>query len=164
AVKDRNPATRAATVRRRRPGSHGRVRVAAARRSLLAQAGRSRPGTRLAVAQVYLLGVPMDLGAGRRGVDMGPSALRLARLAGALTALGHEVADLGNVDVPVPETLVESPAADHGARYLPAIAATCAATAERLATQVPADALGIALGGDHSISMGTVLGLARGQR
>jgi len=118
----------------------------------------------MTVAQVYLLGVPMDLGAGRRGVDMGPSALRLARLAPTLAALGHDVTDLGNVEVPVAETLVESQATGHGARYLAAIAATCSATAERLAALVPEGAVGVALGGDHSISMGTVTGLARGRR
>lgn len=114
--------------------------------------------------QVYLLGVPMDLGAGRRGVDMGPSALRLARLAPTLAEIGHHVTDLGNVEVPVAEALSESPSADHGARYLAAIAATCSATAERLADQVPEGAIGVTLGGDHSISMGTVPGLARGRR
>ncbi|HLU82491.1 MAG TPA: arginase [Trueperaceae bacterium] len=116
------------------------------------------------MAQVYMLGVPMDLGAGRRGVDMGPSALRLARLAPTLTALGHEVTDLGNVEVPVAETLAEPGTADHGARYLEAIAATCSAAARRLADQVPEGAVGLALGGDHSISMGTVPGLAAGRR
>ncbi|HEX7000662.1 MAG TPA: arginase family protein, partial [Trueperaceae bacterium] len=54
--------------------------------------------------EVHVLGVPMDLGAGRRGVDMGPSALRLARLARSLESLGYEVKDMGNAEVPVPES------------------------------------------------------------
>lgn len=116
------------------------------------------------MAQVYLLGVPMDLGAGRRGVDMGPSALRLARLAPTLAAIGHDVTDLGNVEVPVAESLAASAATEDGARFVAAIAATCSATARRLADQVPDGAIGVALGGDHSISMGTVPGLARGRR
>lgn len=116
------------------------------------------------MAHVHLLGVPMDLGAGRRGVDMGPSALRLARLASSLTAIGHSVTDLGNVDVPVAESLAEPSAQYGGARYLATIAATCAAAAERLSSAVPDGAVGIALGGDHSISMGTVPGMAHGKR
>ena len=55
--------------------------------------------------KVRILGVPMDLGAGRRGVDMGPSALRVARLERALRHLGHEVVDLGNVEAQVPSAL-----------------------------------------------------------
>ncbi|HZJ10686.1 MAG TPA: arginase [Trueperaceae bacterium] len=104
---------------------------------------------------VYLLGVPMDLGAGRRGVDMGPSALRLARLEPTLETLGHNVSDLGNVDVPVAEAVGltgELPFAD-------AIAGTCAAACLRLAA-LPSGSFPIALGGDHSISMGTVPGAA----
>ena len=118
----------------------------------------------MTLAHVHLLGVPMDLGAGRRGVDMGPSALRLARLAPALTAIGHQVTDHGNVEVAVAESLSEGDTPDGGARYVATIAAACAATASRLAVEVPTDAIGVALGGDHSISMGTVPGLARGAR
>jgi len=116
------------------------------------------------MARVHLLGVPMDLGAGRRGVDMGPSALRLAGLAPALAATGHTVTDLGNVEVPVPESLSDAPGHDGRARYLSTIAATCAAAAGRLATSLPEGAIGVALGGDHSVSMGTVPGMARGAR
>ena len=65
----------------------------------------------------------MDLGAGRRGVDMGPSALRIARLRDRLTELGYEVEDLGNVVVDQPES---SPSGAPNARYLPQIAHTCA--------------------------------------
>jgi len=95
---------------------------------------------------------------------MGPSALRLARLAESLTAIGHRVTDLGNVEVPVAESLVEPATSLGGARYATTIAATCEAAASRLASSVAEGSVGIALGGDHSISMGTVPGLARGRR
>ena len=101
----------------------------------------------------------MDLGAGRRGVDMGPSALRLARLAPTLSALGHRVTDLGNVEVPVPEA-VPNP---NGLHFADAIAATCSATYERL-RGLEDDTFVVALGGDHSVSMGTVPGAAAGRR
>lgn len=101
----------------------------------------------------------MDLGAGRRGVDMGPSALRLARLAPTLGALGHRVADLGNVEVPVPEA-VPNPT---GLHFADAIAATCSATYERL-LGLEEGTFVLALGGDHSVSMGTVPGAAAGRR
>ncbi len=112
------------------------------------------------VASIRILGIPMDLGAGRRGVDMGPSALRLARLARSLTELGHRVVDLGNVEVPVPEA-VPNPNTLH---YVDAIASTCTATYERLRTLDGDDAFVISLGGDHSVSMGTIPGAAAGRR
>lgn len=111
------------------------------------------------VRDVRILGVPMDLGAGRRGVDMGPSALRLARLAAALSELGHVVTDMGNVEVPVAEALASST----GLPYADAIARTCDEAFRRLAS-LPPEAFVITLGGDHAISMGTVAGLAAGRR
>ncbi|MFA5593979.1 MAG: arginase [Trueperaceae bacterium] len=122
--------------------------------------------------KVRILGVPMDLGAGRRGVDMGPSALRVARLARALEQLGHEVVDLGNVETEVPEATSDPAAGTEPAtgtrgrglmHYPHAIAAACRAAYERLSAQAD-DTFVVALGGDHSISMGTVAGVARGQR
>ena len=109
--------------------------------------------------QIAILGVPMDLGAGRRGVDMGPSAIRLAQLQQQLEALGHEVTDLGNVSVPVAETLEQS----LGARYLEPIRAVCEEVAGRIAA-LPAEVLPITIGGDHAVAMGTVAGAAKGQR
>ena len=97
----------------------------------------------------------MDLGAGRRGVDMGVSAIRLAQLAQQLEALGHEVTDLGNVPVPVAESLEQG----HGARYLEPIRAVCEEVAARIAA-LPPQMLPIVIGGDHAISMGTVAGAA----
>lgn len=104
---------------------------------------------------LHLVGVPMDLGAGRRGVDMGPSALRLARLAAALGELGHAVVDHGNVAVPVAETVPAHDADDSSARYADAIAATTLAT-RRALDAVPAGATPIVLGGDHAVSLGSV--------
>ncbi len=113
--------------------------------------------------EVHVLGVPMDLGAGRRGVDMGPSALRLARLAGTLGALGYEVTDMGNTEVPVPESYARHPGGTGDPLYADVIAATCRAAADALRAR-PTGSLAVALGGDHSISMGTVPGSAAGER
>jgi arginase len=113
---------------------------------------------------VSVLGVPMDLGQGRRGVDMGPSALRYTRFEESLTALGCRVEDLGDVDVPVPESLPGGGApARSGMVYLEAIRQACEETVRRLAA-VPADAFPIVLGGDHTISIGSVAGASRRRR
>lgn len=101
----------------------------------------------------------MDLGAGRRGVDMGPSALRLARLAPALAELGHTVTDLGNVEVPVAEAMTTTASLP----YADAIARTCDQAYRRL-HDLPDEAFAITLGGDHAIAMGTVPGVAKGRR
>ena len=69
-----------------------------------------------------LIGVPLDLGAGRRGVDMGPSALRIARIGETLASLGHDVVDAGNIDVPQREIAEAGPAE---LRFLGPIAQTC---------------------------------------
>jgi arginase len=97
----------------------------------------------------------MDLGAGRRGVDMGPSALRVAGLNEKLAAIGYQVEDLGNVVVEQPESL---PAGPSHARYLPQIAHTCARLADMVETAANG---GRVLGGDHSVAMGTVAGMSR---
>ena len=107
------------------------------------------------MANIQILGVPMDLGAGRRGVDMGPSALRLAKLAPVLKSLGHSLNDLGNIDLPVPEAVASS----SGLHYLDYIADACRQTYERL-KDLPRTSLPLVLGGDHSISMGSVAGVA----
>ena len=104
---------------------------------------------------INILGIPMDLGAGRRGVDMGPSALRLARLEATLRGLGYTIKDLGNVESPVPEALED----DNGLHYADAIAEACRRVYEVL-TSIPDHHFPIALGGDHSVSMGTVAGVA----
>ena len=97
----------------------------------------------------------MDLGAGRRGVDMGPSALRLAKLAPTLMKLGHSFQDLGNVNSPVQEA-TES---HEQLPYADAIASACKETFETLKA-LSGSSFPLVLGGDHSISMGTVAGVA----
>lgn len=108
--------------------------------------------------RVAILGVPMDLGAGRRGVDMGPSALRYARLLEGLEALGFGVEDLGDVRVPLAETLRRR----GGMAYLEEIRQAALELKERLRT-LPEGVFPIVLGGDHSLSMGSVSGVARGR-
>lgn len=100
----------------------------------------------------------MDLGAGRRGVDMGPSALRVARMHERLAGIGYGVEDLGNVAVDQPEALPSGPA---NARFLPQIAHTCQRLAEMVESAVDRGQLPLVLGGDHSIAVGTIGGLAR---
>jgi len=107
---------------------------------------------------VNILGIPMDLGAGRRGVDMGASALRNAHLARTLRDLGHCVTDLGDIPVALPELLDKH--AESGLIFLDPILEACRRTAEQLAA-LPGDVFPVTLGGDHSVSMGTVTGNAR---
>jgi len=109
-------------------------------------------------SHIAIIGAPMDLGAGRRGVDMGPSALRLAGLNEKLTSLGYEVEDLGNVLVDQPESL---PVGNLGARYLPQIAHTCTRLAEMVEQAAGDGRVPVVLGGDHSIAIGTVSGMSR---
>lgn len=103
----------------------------------------------------------MDLGAGRRGVDMGPSALRNAQLAQHLCELGHTVSDLGDVPVALPEMVDKH--REQGLIFLDSILAACTATRDRLAG-LPDGTFPITLGGDHSLSMGSVTGAGRGER
>ncbi len=105
----------------------------------------------------------MDLGQGRRGVDMGPSAIRYGRLQEVLQSLGHQVHDYGDVKVPVVESLHQQAEQPGGLGYLEAIRAACLDTIQALG-QMPADTFPIVLGGDHSIAMGSVTGVARGER
>lgn len=101
----------------------------------------------------------MDLGQSRRGTDMGPSALRYARLAESLEALGHKVTDLGNVPVPVVESLGGGDRRQRGGMaYLEAIREACQRTAETLRALEPR-VFPIILGGDHSVALGSVSGV-----
>jgi arginase len=111
------------------------------------------------MARVTILGIPMDLGAGRRGVDMGPSAIRLARLAGSLRAMGHDLQDAGNVEAAIAETLHDQ----SGLHYADAIAGACRRAYQTL-RELPRDVFPIVLGGDHSVSMGSVSGVAAAGR
>jgi arginase len=104
-----------------------------------------------------IIGAPLDLGAGRRGVDMGPSAIRYAGLEERLSALGVDCVDWGNVDAAVAEATAED---DPRARFLPAIRATCERIAELVGAALDEGRIPIVLGGDHSIALGTVTGLS----
>jgi arginase len=104
-----------------------------------------------------IIGVPMDLGAGRRGVDMGPSAIRIAGLNQAIALLGYEVTDAGNVNVHPPEAVREL---NPRARYLPQIADAAEELSVKVEAALEEGALPVVLGGDHSIAIGSVAGLA----
>ncbi len=108
--------------------------------------------------RVDVVGVPMDLGADRRGVDMGPSAIRYARLKESLERLGITVADHGNLAVPVPES---ASAEDQQAKYFPIIKAVCDELARIVERIVRTNGFPLVLGGDHSIAMGTLAGVKR---
>ena len=98
----------------------------------------------------------MDLGQDRRGVDVGPSAIRYANLSTALEDLGYVVTDLGNVETPIPETVEGT----IGIRYVEAVRNVCERTALRAAEMSSGDLFPVFLGGDHSISIGTFSGVA----
>lgn len=112
--------------------------------------------------EIAIIGVPIDLGAGRRGVDMGPSAVRYTGLHARLEALGYGVRDLGNLPAPMVETS-EPPPSGARLRYLEPIAALCEALAGTVAASVEQSRLPVILGGDHSLSIGSASGSARGR-
>lgn len=107
--------------------------------------------------KIRILGVPLDLGASRRGVDMGPSAVRVAGLEARLEGLGHIVEDGGNVAVAIAEQKKEG---DPHAKYLKEITATCTKHAEMVFKTLEAGKFPLSLGGDHSMAAGTVSGVA----
>jgi arginase len=107
--------------------------------------------------KIRVLGVPLDLGASRRGVDMGPSAMRVAGLEARLEALGHEVDDGGNIRVEIAETQASG---SSNARYLTEIAETCSRTAEAVLKTLEEGMTPLLLGGDHSLAVGSVSGVA----
>lgn len=110
--------------------------------------------------RVDVIGVPMDLGADRRGVDMGPSAIRYARLRENLEALGiARYIDHGNIPVPVAESHVAESAKN--AKYLPIILAVCAELGRLVEDVVRQGGFPLVLGGDHSIAIGTLAGVRR---
>ncbi len=110
---------------------------------------------------IHLLGVPMDLGSGRRGVDMGPSAIRIAGLAGRLAELGHTVVDEGDVSIKNMEALKVG---DVRARYLPEIARASRLVCKKVERILGKGRFPLVLGGDHSISIGTVSAIAAASR
>jgi arginase len=107
--------------------------------------------------KIRVIGVPLDLGQTRRGVDMGPSAMRVAGLEARLEELGHTVEDAGNITV----ALAETKAAGHPrARYLKEITQTCTKAAEQVVKTLEAGKVPIVIGGDHSVAAGTVSGVS----
>jgi arginase len=107
--------------------------------------------------KVAVIGAPLDLGAGRRGVDMGPSAIRYAGLDARLAEIGLTVEDLGNVETAVAEAADEG---DPRARYLPAVLRTCERVAALVRQAVESEMTPFVLGGDHSVAVGSIGGLA----
>ena len=112
-----------------------------------------------AVREIAVIGAPLDLGAGRRGVDMGPSAIRYAGLEQLLAEkLGVRVSDAGNVGSPVVETTAEG---DANARYLDQILDLCDRLSALVADAAGRGALPLVLGGDHSVALGSLVGMAK---
>ncbi len=107
--------------------------------------------------QIRILGVPLDLGQSRRGVDMGPSAVRVAGLEARLEALGHVVTDGGNVPVAIAETRA---AGEPNAKYIKEISETCERVAGIVLQTLEEGITPLLLGGDHSVAAGSVSGLA----
>jgi arginase len=107
---------------------------------------------------VAVIGAGLDLGAGRRGVDMGPSAIRYAGLAARIRSLGREYVDWGDVGTQVPEAIGVG---DERARYLPAILEACERVALLVEQALAEGYLPLVLGGDHSVAIGTLGGLAQ---
>ncbi len=107
--------------------------------------------------KIRIIGVPMDLGASRRGVDMGPSALRVAGLQARIKQLGHQVEDIGNISVKQPE---EMSYGEKRAKYLAEIADACKDLGAIVEKSLEETMLPVVLGGDHSIAAGTLSGVA----
>ncbi|MBC7541260.1 MAG: arginase [Candidatus Sericytochromatia bacterium] len=109
---------------------------------------------------VRIIGVPLDLGAGRRGCDMGPSALRIAGIKQRLQAIGHTVSD-ADIPVGIPEHLAEQ---QSSAKYLSEIVRVTQATADEVEETILAGQFPLIIGGDHSVAIGTIAGLAKAYR
>src|SRR4051812_18357187 len=109
------------------------------------------------VGKIRIMGVPLDFGASRRGVDMGPSTLRIAQLADRLRALGHEVEDVGNLRIPDRASIshVSTPLG-----FLPTITQVCGDLSVATAQAVRDGHAPLVLGGDHSLGAGSVAGVA----
>jgi arginase len=112
----------------------------------------------MAARKITFIGVPLDLGAGRRGVDMGPSAFRVAEIHSRVRSLGYEVSDRGDIDVVIQET--NDPGDSH-MKYLKEIRHTCEAVRDEVDAALGEGAMPVVLGGDHSIAMGTIAGVSR---
>jgi arginase len=111
--------------------------------------------------QIRVIGAPMDLGADRRGVDIGPSAIRYAGLSERLRQLGHSVKDIGNIFVPQPES---QPIGSQRLKYLEPIVQVSEELREAVASALQADEFPLILGGDHSIALGSISGVSQEYR
>jgi arginase len=108
--------------------------------------------------KVAIIGVPLDLGANRRGVDMGPSAIRVTGLADRIAALGIDVKDFGDVDVPLPE---ECDIGEMNKKYADDIRDVCEDVCELVLKTMKQDRVPVVLGGDHSLAMGSIAASAK---
>jgi len=115
------------------------------------------------MADITIIGVPVDLGAGRRGVDLGPGALRYAGIKERLAALGHRVRDLGNIAVPQAEEF-DPPAPGEQLRYLEALVQVNLDLAHQVEAVIAEGSFPLILGGDHSLAIGSIAGVARGRK
>lgn len=106
---------------------------------------------------IEIIGAPIDLGQDRRGVDMGPSAIRVADLEEALERMGRAVTDCGDIDVRIPETLEIG---SEKLRYKSAIVAACEALRVEVERSLAAGRMPLVLGGDHSLSIGSMAGVS----
>ncbi|MFB6186610.1 MAG: arginase, partial [Halobacteriaceae archaeon] len=112
--------------------------------------------------QIQIIGVPADFGANRRGVDMGPSAIRYAGLGDELTQAGNETTDAGDLLVPrAEETEPETDSVEGKAKFLPQVEGICSRLAEEVAEAIDNDLFPLVLGGDHSIAIGTINGASQ---
>jgi arginase len=106
---------------------------------------------------VHIIGVPMDLGAGRRGVDMGPSAIRIAGIGECLRNLGYKIIDEGDLSI---KTQEEQRIQDPHAKYLPEIKRVVSILSRKVGRVMQKGEFPLILGGDHSIAIGTISGVA----
>ncbi len=110
------------------------------------------------MGKVAIVGVPLDLGGNRRGVDMGPSAVRLTSLATRIRMLGYDVVDTGDIDVPIPE---ECHIGDPKMKFAKEIGDVCRALCDRVHAAMKEGRIPVTLGGDHSLAMGSIAGVAK---
>lgn len=109
--------------------------------------------------KIRIIGVPTDLGASRRGVDMGPSALRIASIGPRIGALGYDIEDMGNIPVPVREAIRKPQPT--GIRYLPEIVDTSLRTKEAVYQACKDGKIPLVLGGDHALAIGSIAGVTK---
>ncbi|MBI2821527.1 MAG: arginase [Acidobacteria bacterium] len=108
--------------------------------------------------KINIIGAPLDFGSGRRGVDMGPSAIRIAGLNDRLRELGYQVQDLGNLHVSVPES---HPIGETKQRFMNEVSQVCSQLCTQVVGIMKQETVPVILGGDHSISIGSIAGVAR---